>query len=74
MVHTGKKESHLEKCPTQLRKRDTTQKNRSQLAKKGTLKNGSQLEKWITLRKTGHTKKNGSHLQKMGQTKKMAHT
>ena len=29
-----------------------------------TWKNGSHLEKWVTLGKMGHTCKNGSHLEK----------
>ena len=39
-----------------------------------TWKNGSQLEKWVTLVKTGRTCKNGSHLEKRVTLVKMGHT
>ena len=36
-------------------------------------KNKSRLEKWVTLRKVGHTQKNGSHLEKWVTLRKMVH-
>ena len=50
-----------------LRKQDPTSQTGSHLEKLGhTLENGSQLEKWLTIRKMGHTiKKSGSHFKKL---------
>ena len=39
-------------------------KKESNLEKGSLLENGSQVEKWVALRKIGDTWKNGSHLKK----------
>ena len=52
-----------------------TPTKKSNVAKRVTLgKNGSQVIKWVTVRKMGHTWKNGSHFEKLVILAKIGHT